>query len=306
MSDEQDGKRRNLTPAQWWIIFLSIALTAGSIIYHLLMHHQLGHSSLMFLGIPAVLVILLALTPKAKSITGGILKGITIALLIIAPLLGEGYLCILLASPLFYLLGVIVGVLMDENRKNRFTRLSCISIILLPMCFEGVTPQLSFNRAQSVEVTETIHAPANAVTLALAGSPRIGAPLPVFLRIGFPRPLEAHGGSLAVNAYRTIHFAGAEGDPPGDLIMRVTESRPGYVRFNTVSDSTKLTQWIAWNASKVTWSSLDAENTRVTWRISFDRKLDPAWYFTLWERAAVRDAAEYLIKANATPSDETK
>jgi hypothetical protein len=39
----------------------------------------------------------------------------------------------------------------------------------------------------------------------------------------------------------------------------------------------------------------------VTWTIHFNRQLDPAWYFVPWERAAVHEAARYLILANATP-----
>jgi hypothetical protein len=100
---------------------------------------------------------------------------------------------------------------------------------------------------------------------------------------------------------RTIHFAGAEGDPPGDLVMRVTGRRDGYARFETVSDSSKLTQWLRWNSSEVEWRKLDQGRTQVTWRIHFDRRLDPAWYFAPWERAVVAEAAKYLIEANATP-----
>ena len=48
----------------------------------------------------------------------------------------------------------------------------------------------------------------------------------------------------------------------------------------------------------------DAQHTSVSWRIRFERRLDPAWYFTSWERVAVRQAAEYMIQANATPHPE--
>lgn len=128
------------------------------------------------------------------------------------------------------------------------------------------------------------------------------APLPLPLRVGFPRPLRAWGEGLAVGDMRTIHFAGAEGDPPGDLVMRVAERRPGYARFETVSDASKLTQWIRWTSSEVEWQALDDGHTKVTWRIHFDRQLDPAWYFTPWERGALRRAAGYLITADATPT----
>jgi hypothetical protein len=302
MVDEPQATRK-LSPAQGKLVVLIVACAAGSIAYRLLMDHHLGHSAAMFIGIPSLLAILLALTPKARTLTGAILKGITLALLIVAPLMGEGYLCILMASPLFFLAGTIVGAVLDENRKKRNARLSCIAVILLPMSLEGVIPQLSFHRAQTVEVSQVIDAPADAVERQLSLSPNIQKLLPRPLRIGFPRPLQAWGEGLEPGAMRTIHFSGAEGDPPGDLIMQVAARAPGYVRFQTISDRSKLTQWIAWDSSEVEWHKLDERHTRVTWRVHFERQLDPAWYFALLERAAVHEAAKYLIDANATPGE---
>jgi hypothetical protein len=294
-------QNRKIEPAQWSVVAIIVAFAAGSVLYKLLMHEQLGHSAAMFLGIPAVLAILLAIAPRAKTATGGILKGITLALLVVAPLLGEGYLCILVASPLFYIVGIVVGLAMDRQRRKRDATLSCVVLFLLPMCFEGVVPQLTFNRAQSVEVQTVVAASADEIEHALTRSPNVDTPLPAALRIGFPRPLAAWGEGLTVGDTRTIHFAGAEGDPPGDLVMRVTERRPGYARFETVSDQSKLTQWVRWTSSEVAWTALDEGHTTVTWRISFTRQLDPSWYFTPWERVAVKEAATYLIDANATP-----
>jgi hypothetical protein len=301
MSEDKPARER-LTPAQWQLVALIVVFAVGAVVYRQLMDHRLGHSAAMFIGIPALMAILLALTPKARTLTGGILKGITLALLIIAPLLGEGFLCILMASPLFYLAGTIVGVVLDENRKKRNARLSCLALIFLPMSLEGVMPGLSFQRAQTVEVSRVVDASADAVEQQLAQSPDVAKGLPRALRIGFPRPLQAWGSGLQMGAVRTIHFAGAEGDPPGDLTMRVAARQPGYVRFETVSDGSKLTQWIAWDSSEVEWKQIDAQHTRVTWCVHFERQLDPAWYFAPLEHAAVHEAAKYLIEANATPA----
>jgi hypothetical protein len=298
---EIDNEEGRIGAAQWTLIALIVAFAVGGILYRQLIQHHLGHSAAMFIGIPAVLAILLALTPKAKTVTGGILKGITLALLIIAPLLGEGYLCIIVASPLFYIVGIVVGLVVDWLRKRQSATLSCMGLVLLLMSMEGVTPGLSFNRNQTAEADGIVDAPANLVEQRLASSPDLTARLPAALQIGFPRPLEARGSGLEVGATRTIHFAGAEGDPPGDLIMRVTEHRPGYVRFQTVSDSSKLTQWIAWQSSEVEWRQVDGAHTQVIWRVHFERQLDPAWYFAPLERAAVDQASRYLIQANATP-----
>jgi hypothetical protein len=300
MSDisKRDAK---ISSAQWTLIAFIVAFAAGGTLYRLLIQHDLGHSAAMFIGIPAVMAILLALTPKAKTITGGIVKGITLALLIIAPLLGEGYLCILMASPLFYVVGIIVGLVVDRLRLKRSATLSCVALVMLPISLEGVIPALSFNRNQTVEVGSVVNAPANVVEQRLALSPDLTTGLPAALRIGFPRPLGAWGTGLEIGATRIIHFAGAEGDPPGDLVMHVTEHRPGFVRFQTVRDNSKLTQWIAWDCSEVEWKQLDSSHTQVIWRVHFERQLDPAWYFASLERAVVKQAAGYLIQANATP-----
>jgi hypothetical protein len=299
--NEIEPKARSITPAQWGMVALVVAVSAGSLLYKLLLHERLGHSAAMFIGIPALLAILLALAPKAQSVTGGIVKGITLALLLVAPLLGEGYLCILIASPLFYVVGIAVGCAVDYGRRARNTTLSCVVVLLLPMCLEGVLPDFAFRRAYTVQVSKAVNAPAELVEQRLAQSPHIDTPLPLVLRVGFPQPLRASGEGLAIGSMRTIHFAGAEGDPPGDLVMRVTGRRDGYARFETVSDSSKLTQWLRWNSSEVEWRKLDHGRTQVTWRIHFDRRLDPAWYFAPWERAVVAEAAKYLIEANATP-----
>lgn len=296
---ETDERTNRVSAAQWRVILLVIAFTLGALLYRYLRQEQLGHSAAMFLGIPAILAIILALTPKAKTVTGGILKGITLGLLLVAPLLGEGYLCILIASPLFYLVGIIIGLIVDWTQRRRGATLSCIALVLAPMCLEGVTPPLTWNRQQIVEVVRVAPAPPSAIEDSLSKAPNIQVPLPRYLRIGFPRPLAVSGSGLAVGSTRTIHFAGAEGDPPGDLVMRVGAREPGLVRFDAVSDSSKLTQWIRWDSSEVRWSAIDASHTQVMWRIRFERQLDPAWYFIPWERAAVREAAEYLIAANA-------
>jgi hypothetical protein len=293
------------------IAFLVTALIIGGFIYRAIRVQGLMHTSLLFIGIPLVLALLLALAPWPKSATGGILRGMALALLIVAPLVGEGYLCILFASPLFFGVGLLIGGLIDlsRKRKNRSVALSCI-VLLLPFTLEGVSPQLSFNRTQFATATRIVNAPATQVEAALAQSPAISTTLPRFLRIGFPRPIQASGSDLSVGSLRIIHFTGAEGDPPGDLILRVTASNlhdaSGRIRFETVSDSSKLTQWLRWRSSDVSWHAIDATHTAVTWRIGFDRQLDPYWYFAPWEQLAVYQAAGYLITANATPNPATE
>jgi hypothetical protein len=289
------------TPAQRTLALLIVAYAAGAVGYKWLFGNGLGHTALTFIGLPALLAIILALAPRPQTATGSILRGIAIALLLLAPLLGEGYLCILFASPLFLAIGLIVGAIIDRMRERRRTTLSCIALALLPLALEGVVPALTHQRTQSVAMTDIVAASSADVASALAQSPQLCTPLPRFLRIGFPRPLTATGSGLAPGDERTIHFSGAEGDPPGDLTLRVTASQPGFVRFETMRDTSKLKQWLRWRSSEISYSPVNDTHTRVTWRITFDRSLDPWWYFAPWEHYAVREAAQYLLHANAIP-----
>ncbi len=298
MEQSESGKRFGMTVEQGRVLAVVGAFVAGAVIYKFLMHERLGHTSAMFLGLPAVLAVVLTLTPKAKSATGAILKGITLFLLILAPLLGEGYLCILIAAPLFYMVGVVVGAIVDHARAKKGATLSCVALVLFPFCGEGVFPALTFDRVQMVETTRVVSEPVGVVEARLARSPRLETAVPAAYKVGFPRPLAAWGEGLAVGNLRTVRFSGAEGDPEGNLVMRVSERGPGYARFDTVSDGSKLTQWLRWRDSVVKWEPVDGGHTRVTWRIEYERGLDPAWYFGVWERVCVHEAAEYLIEAN--------
>ena len=298
MSEDLAGRKES---RERGVVIIIVALCLAAEFYRLLAAHRLETTSATLLGIPALLAVVLALTPKARTVTGGIMKTIALMLLIVSPLLGEGWFCILLVSPLFFLVGGVVGFFADRARRQRQARVLCLAVVLLPMSLEGVVPALTVNREQSVEVTQTVKANSEEVETALREAPDLKRTLPWLLRIGFPRPLAAGGDGLKLGAVRTIRFSGAEGAPAGDLVTRVVERRPGYVRSEAVADTSKLAHWMHWESSEVRWQPIDAGHTRVTWRIRYQRGLDPAWYFAPWERAAVRAAASYMIEAQATP-----
>ena len=54
-----------------------------------------------FVGLPAILAITVALSPRAKTLTGTTFKAVTFGLLLSGVLVGEGFVCIVMAAPLF-------------------------------------------------------------------------------------------------------------------------------------------------------------------------------------------------------------
>lgn len=284
--------------------FIVFAIAVGCLMYRVLVWKRLEQTALLFVGIPALLAVVVACTPKAKTLIGGTLKATTLFLLLSAPLLGEGFICILMAAPIFYAVALgIAGIitLIQTSAKNRKQNiLPCLALIgILPMALEGSRPALSFNREEAVTARRVVHATTEEVEGALSQSPRTNLSIPFFFK-SFPRPTEAHGAGLKPGDLRSVHFAGGEGHP-GDVVLRVVDSAPGHARFEAVSDKSKVAHWLAWEYADVRWQRIDSTHTQVEWTLGYRRLLDPAWYFRPWERYAVRVSADYLIRANATP-----
>src|SRR5438477_13012889 len=107
MSNPQSAETKspNLVPR---VIVMGIAL--AGVVYRLVVSQHLEQTALLFIGIPAILAVVVASIPRAKSVIGSIMKAITIALLLFGPFLGDGFICILMAAPLFCLVGDVVGV----------------------------------------------------------------------------------------------------------------------------------------------------------------------------------------------------
>jgi hypothetical protein len=285
--------------SQWTLVALILALAAGGILYRLLVLEQLEQTAMLFIGLPTILAVVLALTPQEKSATGVIVKGMTIALLMSGPILGEGFICVLMAAPLFYLVGIIVGVVVDRRRRPPFLR----AMVLLPLLLtslEGATPSLTLATRESVTATRVVSASPADVERALAAQPRFHGVLPPFLRLKFPVPQAASGSGLEPGALRVVRFGGGEGKP-GDLTLRVAQRNADAVTFDAVSDRSHIAHWLIWRQAHVTWRPVAPDRTEVRWTLTYDRELDPAWYFGPWERYATRLAAGYLIDILATP-----
>ena len=310
MNDPGDKTEKPKTPSpRWRFITLVLILTAGTVTYRLLVSKHLEQTSALFIGLPAVLAILMAFTRPAKSATGVIFKGMTVLLLLSGILLGEGFICIVMAAPLFYLVGFIIGQTIDMVERQRESRrktglYGLILLPFIPLSIEGVSPTVSFSRAETIAVDRVIPVAAADVERQLSSTPDFEKPLPLFLRLRFPRPRAAWGDGLEPGAFRALRFS-TPTEPSGILVVRVSDRSPGFVRFTAESDSTMVAHWLDWRSVDVRWEPASPATTRVRCTVRYARRLDPAWYFGPWERYGVRLAAGYLIDAAATPDPQT-
>jgi hypothetical protein len=87
-------------------VWLCLAAGLASVLYRVLVLGQKEQSALMFIGLPTALAMLITFLPRSSSATGMIMKGISLFLLLLGILFIEGFVCILMAAPFFYALGI--------------------------------------------------------------------------------------------------------------------------------------------------------------------------------------------------------
>ena len=289
--------------ARWTLVGITLALTAAVVVYRLTHRVGLSQTGAFFVGLPAILAITVALSPRAKTLTGMTFKAVTFGLLLSGVLLGEGFVCIVMAAPLFYLVALPIAAAVQRARDRGSPPGRAYALVVAPvmlLSLEGVFDATTLPVANRVAATVTVHAGPDEVEAALASVPAFDEPLPAFLhQARFPRPVGAEGSGLEVGATRRIMFSSPMGLAPLDL--RVVERGPNMVVFTVDADRTPIAGWMALRRATITWSGAPQSSTRVRWELEFDRALSPAFYFAPLERYAARLAAGYLIETVATP-----
>jgi hypothetical protein len=262
-----------------------------------------------------VLAVGLALLPRSRSATGGLLKGAALATLLAGIVLPEGLICLLFAFPLVAAVAVIVGATVDASRRHRRRQgptLMAVSFPLLLLSLEGVVGS-PFDTRDSATASITVAASPAEVAQALATPPRFTTDPPGLLGLGFNRPVGATGSGLDVGDHRTIDFTGGTHDDHplrlfgltghrsvdhhAQMHLTVVESRPGRVVFAVEHDGTMLARWVRLDRAVVTWEAVDATTTRVAWRFDYERLLFPTAYFGPLQHYGMDQAAGYLLDA---------
>jgi hypothetical protein len=292
VTDERRRKR-----AQRTLAGVLAALFAAILMYKVLHAGHLEQTAVFYVGIPAVIAITIAFS-RPRSTTGLIMSTITIGLALAGPLLGEGIVCLFFAAPLFYAVGLLIGLLVDWERRNSRRGLNVIVVPLLLLAVsEGVTDTTSLPRWE--EVSATVPVGGVDVERTLSAPPTFAPYAALFLHLGFPRPLWARGQGLQVGATREIAFTprrslGIGALPePRSMTLRVAERYPGRVVFQVVRDTT-LARWMDLRQADFTWTS-----NRLTVTLRYRRTFDPAWYFGPLQKYATGQAAAYLAETFA-------
>ncbi|MGV8871367.1 MAG: hypothetical protein ACOH2Q_02485 [Rhodococcus sp. (in: high G+C Gram-positive bacteria)] len=301
---------------QWVLAAIVLAFAAAVFVRKILQETGQDQTAAFYIGIPAVLAVVVVLSAPWGSVVGTTVKVVTVCLLLSMIVLGEGFICVIFAAPLFYAVAIIIAAVVDHPRRRRgdgtTLRISVLPVLVLVMASEGVLPATTFPVDSTVSATRVFDASAAEVAQAIASPMRFHDVEPAgILSWGFPEP--THDDVLGVSVEgasvgdrRVIEFSGAHhrpallsthhwGEESTELTLEVVEQNASSVRLQVVSDTTPLATWLTWKTIDIGWAEQGSGRTAVTWTLDFDRELAPAWYFGPIENFVAERAAGYLL-----------
>ncbi|MFI5710326.1 hypothetical protein [Kribbella sp. NPDC051620] len=243
-----------------------------------------GHldTAALFVGVPLVLAVILALAPPAKSLHGLTFRLVTFGLLITSAFLHEGAACVLMASPLVYGVGHAVAELVRQAREYGERRRAALALLplLLLASLEGTAYRV--DPVQTVTTERMVAMSPRQVEQSLQRGPDFSARRPFLLRFsGYPTPTASSGDGLAVGTRWTFTMAG------GPIVTEVSVRDSRRIEFKVVSDQSKTQRWLSWQRAVVQLTPQADGETAVKLELSFTRRLDPSWYFGPIEAAMV-------------------
>jgi hypothetical protein len=280
----------NKTEKSKKVLYAVVAVLAiASIAYRLIVFVHLEQTTLLFVGLPALITVLvIKFTGTPKSAYGIAFKTITIFLLMSGILLGEGVICIIMAAPLFYGVAAVLVYI----SKNSGPKLQ--AIIIIPILILGIE-SFDSGREQKLSIVTVTRVVNTDVSLnSLNNNPEFIQDIPTFFELGFPVPISVQGAGTNVGNFRKIQFESST-KGIGTLHLVIMENSENKVRFKTVSDNTHISHWLLWDEVEISLSANSNGTTTVNWTTSYRCALSPSWYFEPLERFAVQTSTNHLI-----------
>lgn len=307
-------KLPNLHPqTRWWLLLLGCALVGGLIVRGLNQTAWSG-TALMYLGLPWLVAVLLALVPEADAYKADespgkkpILRGSIIVMLGSSFLLGEGFICVLFFLPIYlFVVAVMIGIFrMIKRRTKPDSKLQPIHLTPLLiglLALEGTHPDLSFERVGSVTVEQATSLDRSQLWANLHEPMVLNRSVSTGLSKLFPQPYQIDIDTYELGAVHKVHYRYARwlwtNVHEGVLTLEIDKRSCDAISARVIDNTSYLANYLDIQRISLRFAGQPDEPTKVSIRIDYRRTLDPAWYFTPLIQMALRGSVSYLIETH--------
>ena len=268
--------------------------------YYLQYRQQPGMGLVLFVLVPVVGGFCSALVARGiNHAVAAAFLSVLFSLVVLIATGREGLLCALLAFPVIAVgltLGIVLGMIarhLLDRAKNQNVPMGMLLLLgpLLVVAGERVeTPTMQQPRREVVETSVLVNAPPEQVWNNILSIDSVSASKPLLMYVGLPIPRRCALQGQGAGAKRTCYFNA------GYIEETVTEWRPPYALGLSI-DRTHMPgrHWLGFEHADYRLESR-ANSTLLTRRTVVTSHLQPAWYWSFFERLGVESEHEYVLQ----------
>jgi hypothetical protein len=281
----------------------------------MLIAYEFDRTAILYVGIPffvAVALLCVVEKPSKPSLTryyGYLVMWSLIVMLGTSIILFEGFVCVVMFMPIYfgilllmYLFQALVQYL--ENRDKGTHYIHVLPVLMLVSAFEGVSPNISFEREYSVTKELVVDASVEQIQKQLTKPMQLNVKRNWLLSL-FPMPINIDAGTLSSGDVHKIDFVYhrwfVTNTHEGYMKLELTEVQPDYIRTTFMEDTSYIGNYLKLKGTEISFNTMRNDKTSVSLTIKYHRFLDPAWYFGPIQEYAIGQTAELLLEELFVP-----
>ena len=298
--------------ASSWLALITL-IGAFVLLSRLLYYTGSFHTGLLYIAIPYGLSLLLYyLTPYKKAETWkrrfwNNLRSCLIVILASSIFLMEGYVCVIMAMPLFLI--IILFSLFTTFIWNTYGKKSpksyLLPAVMIIASLEGTTPEFTFNRYNEVSYSQVVDLDIDTIKAKIENPIQFQGNRHWILSI-FPMPTYVGTVNLAKGHVRKYDFVYhrwfVTNTKVGSLDVIFEKVSDRHIKTK-IKDTSYIKGYLALHGTEFELEPINERQTRVTLTVSFDRMLDPIWYYQPLERFAVEKGIKYFLNEVLSKKD---
>lgn len=247
-----------------------------------------------FFATPLCLGLLAGLARSDEPVKYSVLWSF-ICLVLVAPVMGEGLVCIVVLGPMFLLIAMLTALMTGLIARRTHSPAKYALLLLPPALFAlEKRPLPSELPTATVSDEVIINAPPD---VAWASIDQLGlrfdGAMPWFVRELMPKPVAIWGSGASVGSVRRVEFEN------GTVVANVVESEwPRRFRMSLGYESPGREFFDHWTDLKDTefeFHALPDGRTRLVHTTRYTRKIFPAWYFEPVEQFGAHLIQKYML-----------
>jgi len=295
----------------WKVILLVVGISTLTL--RALLDSQFATTTLVYIAVPFLISLAIAYLTKQSESRSWLMRFLnhlrisSIIFFATSVVLFEGFICILMFMPIYYLfvcIGFFVAAQLYpvqddsiESLKNTF-KAYAVPVAVLMLVTEGLTPFTSVERTGGATFVAESDQSIEQLQANMAKPITFESDRHWFMEL-FPLPDQISAGTLNQGDVHKLHFTYRRwlftNAHTGEMHIKIAKVSPDHIRTEITRNDSYLANYMHIDGTDVRFTEQSDGTTRVALTVRYERSLDPSWYFGPMQHFAARQSAKQFL-----------